>query len=138
MIKVDVKKIILGLLLAGLLVASNSFAEQPAGTVGYAQERYKQAPTYTGPVRSGKQVYDYSCKTCHDRTTQGAPLPDDEIEWGLRAQKGMDVLMKHVKDGYLELMPENGGCGNCSDAELRAGIMYMLDASGVKLPEQSD
>lgn len=122
------------LFIAGwLMIASGSHAADSAGTTGYAQERYRPAPVYNGPVRTGKQVYDYACKTCHDRTTQGAPLPDDDIEWGLRARKGMKVLMQHVKEGYKGLMPEKGGCRNCSDDELRAGIMYMLDTSGVAL-----
>lgn len=115
------------------MLLSNSHAADSPGTIGYAQERYKQASPYNGPVRSGKQVYEYACKTCHDRTTQGAPLPDDDIEWGMRARKGMAVLMEHVKEGYKGLMPEKGGCGNCSDDELRAGIMYMLETSGIDL-----
>lgn len=117
----------------GLLIASGSDAADSAGTIGYAQERYRPAPVYNGPLRTGKQVYDYACKTCHDRTTQGAPLPDDDIEWGLRASKGIKVLMRHVKEGYKGLMPEKGGCQNCSDEELRAGIMYLLETSGVAL-----
>ena len=116
-----------------VMIASGSYAADSTSTIGYAQERYRPVPVYNGPVRTGKQVYDYACKTCHDRTTQGAPLPDDEIEWGLRARKGMKVLMQHVKEGYKGLMPEKGGCRNCSDDELRAGIMYMLDTSGVAL-----
>jgi len=116
-----------------LMIASGSHAADSEGTIGYAQERDRPAPLYNGPVRTGKQVYDYACKTCHDRTTQGAPLPDDDIEWGLRAGKGMEVLMQHVKEGYKGLMPAKGGCRNCSDDELRAGIMYLLETSGVAL-----
>ena len=116
-----------------LIIFSAGLSAEQTSTTGYAQERYNSGPIYNGPVRTGQQVYDYACKTCHDRTTQGAPLPDDEIEWGLRAQKGIDVLMTHVKDGYLELMPEKGGCRNCSDEELRAGIMYIMERSGVVL-----
>ena len=40
--------------------------------------------------------------------------------------------MKHVKEGYKELMPENGGCRNCSDEELQASILFILETSGVK------
>lgn len=118
------------------VIFTNNLAAEPASTIGYAQERYKPAPVYNGPVRSGKQVYDYACKTCHDRTTQGAPLPDDDIEWEMRARKGMKVLMQHVREGYKGLMPEKGGCRNCSDDELRAGIMYMLEISGIELEER--
>ena len=103
------------------------------GTTGYAQERSQtRCLPYNGPVRSGKQVYEYACKTCHDRTTQGAPLPDDDIEWGMRARKGMNVLMKHVREGYKDLMPEKGGCRNCSEEELLASVLYILETSGVE------
>jgi cytochrome c5 len=124
----------LGCLIIGswLMFLSSSHATDTEGTIGYAQERYKPAPVYNGPVRSGKQVYDYACKTCHDRTTQGAPLPNDEIEWGMRARKGMKVLLQHVKEGYKGLMPEKGGCRNCSDEELLAGVLYILETSGVE------
>jgi cytochrome c5 len=126
--------VILGCLIIGswLMFLSSSHATDTGGTIGYAQERYKPAPVYNGPVRSGKQVYDYACKTCHDRTTQGAPLPNDEIEWGMRARKGMKVLLQHVKEGYKGLMPEKGGCRNCSDEELLAGVLYILETSGVE------
>ena len=126
--------VILGCLIIScwLVISSSSHATDSEGTIGYAQERYKPAPVYNGPVRSGKQVYDYACKTCHDRTTQGAPLPDDEIEWGIRARKGMKVLMQHVREGYKDLMPEKGGCRNCSEEELLASVLYILETSGVE------
>ena len=115
-----------------LVFFTSNLAAEPVGTIGYAQERYKPVPIYDGPVRTGEQVYDYACKTCHDRTTQGAPLPDDEIEWGMRARKGIEVLMQHVKEGYKDLMPEMGGCRNCSDEELLTSILYIFETSGVK------
>lgn len=122
-----------GLLLLVLLIMSSSFAESKAeGTRGYKDERYKPAPVYNGPTRTGKQVYVYRCATCHDRTTQGAPLPDDDVEWGRRIQKGKDVLLKHVVEGYKELMPVKGGCRNCTEGELVAAIDYMLQTSGVE------
>ncbi|MCP5244722.1 MAG: cytochrome c5 family protein [Burkholderiales bacterium] len=108
------------------------------GTIGYAQERFKPAPVYNGPTRSGKEVYEYSCATCHDRTTQGAPLPDDDVEWGMRARKGIDVLLKHVKEGYKDLMPEMGGCRNCTDEELLASILYIMETSGIIIPEMRE
>lgn len=137
-----------GLLLLLVILTGNVAAEstkaavkvneitESTGTIGYAQERFKPAPVYNGPTRSGREVYEYSCATCHDRTTQGAPLPDDDIEWGMRARKGIDVLMKHVKEGYKDLMPEMGGCRNCTDEELLASILYIMETSGIAAPEK--
>jgi cytochrome c5 len=104
--------------------------QEVKGTTGYAQERYKKPPPYTGPPRSGAQLYEGYCKTCHARSTQGAPLPDDDIQWSIRLRQGVDVLVGHTINGYKELMPARGGCRNCSDAEIRAAVMYMLNTSG--------
>jgi cytochrome c5 len=107
-----------------------------AGTTGFWEEFHRPPEPYEGPARSGEQVYAYRCETCHARGTQGAPIPGDEIQWGLRAEKGMDALMNHTINGFNQgLMPARGGCRNCSDAELRAAIIFMLDASSVTLEE---
>ncbi|HHJ17587.1 MAG TPA: cytochrome c5 family protein [Gammaproteobacteria bacterium] len=120
-------------------LATNAFAAaQPDtkqtkidGTQGYRDEMHRPPEPWKGPPRSGAKVYADSCATCHARTTQGAPLPDDDVEWRMRAGKGMDVLMAHVIDGYKELMPQRGGCPNCSDAELKAAVLYILGQSGI-------
>jgi len=113
-----------------LCQAAENGNKELKGTTGYAQERYKKPPPYTGPPRSGAQVYESYCKTCHARSTQGAPLPDDDIQWRIRLRQGVDVLVGHTINGYKELMPARGGCRNCSDAEVRAAVMYMLNTSG--------
>lgn len=105
------------------------------GTQGYRDEIYSTPEPYKGPPRTGAQVYAYRCAACHAKTTQGAPMPGDDIEWGIRARQGMDVLMQHTINGYKQLlMPARGGCLNCSDAELKAAVIYMLEQSGIKQP----
>ena len=125
-------------------IAMNVFAvpdathktSQVEGTQGYRDEINRPPEPYEGPPRTGKQVYDYRCGSCHARTTQGAPMPGDDIEWGMRARQGMDVLMEHVSNGYRKgLMPARGGCRNCSDAELKAAVVYMLQQSQVEIPQ---
>ncbi len=111
-------------------------AGQVEGTQGYRDEINRPPEPYKGPPRTGKQVYAYRCGACHAKTTQGAPMPGDDIEWGMRAKKGMDVLMEHVSNGYKQgLMPARGGCRNCTDAELRAAVVYMLKESQVEVPK---
>ncbi len=123
-------------LLAAAVVGSAgapAAAGQPAveGTQGYRDEIYRPTEPRKGKPRSGRQVYEYRCKACHAKSTQGAPLPDDDIEWGRRARQGISVLVKHAIEGYnQQLMPPRGGCANCSDAEVRAAVMYMLRRSG--------
>jgi len=123
-------------LTANVFAAGEPAAKKPVeGTRGFIDEINRPPEPYKGPTRSGAQVYAYRCAGCHDKTTQGAPMPGDDIEWGLRARKGMNVLMKHTIEGYrTELMPPRGSCGNCSDVELKAAVIYMLEESGVKPP----
>jgi len=105
------------------------------GTQGYRDEIRRPPEPYHGPQRNGKKIYKDYCATCHDRTTQGAPMPDDDIEWSIRARKGMQILMLHTIEGYNEyLMPPRGGCGNCSEQELKSALDYILTQSGLKLP----
>jgi len=108
--------------------------EKVKGTRGYIDERNKPIAPYSGPTRNGQQVYNEACATCHNRTTQGAPLPDDDVEWGYRIKKGKDVLIRHVMEGYKELMPVKGGCRNCSEEEVLAAIDFILQSSGIETP----
>ncbi len=104
-------------------------------TRGYRDEINRPPEPYKGPPRGGAQVYAYRCAACHAKTTQGAPMPGDDIEWGLRARQGMKVLLEHTVNGYNRLlMPPRGGCGNCSIEELKAAVIYMLKQSGVEPP----
>lgn len=135
------RKILAAVILSGLAANVFSATETTAktkvleGTQGYRDEINRPPEPYTGPPRSGEQVYAYRCAACHAKTTQGAPMPGDDIEWGLRAKQGMKVLMQHTIEGYKQLlMPPRGGCGNCSDAELKAAVVYMLEKSGVRPP----
>ncbi len=103
------------------------------GTQGYRDEINRPPEPHKGPARTGEQVYVYRCAGCHAKTTQGAPMPSDDIEWGLRSRQGMKVLMQHTINGYKQLlMPPRGGCENCSDKELKAAVLYMLGESGIK------
>ncbi|MGR9073849.1 MAG: c-type cytochrome, partial [Gammaproteobacteria bacterium] len=69
-------------------------------TTGFWQEMLSDSPINTYKQRTGKQIYEYRCQTCHARNTQGAPVPGDHYEWNKRRAKGMDVLLKHATEGY--------------------------------------
>jgi len=94
-------------------------------TTGYWQELHRTVPS--APLRTGKEVYDFRCRGCHGKNTQGAPMPGDHEAWQPRVAKGMDVLLDHAVHGYGQLMPAKGGCRNCKPEELRAAILYMIN-----------
>ena len=78
-------------------------------------------------VRTGEQIYDSACKTCHAIGLAGAPKFGDRISWGERANEDLDHLVETVTNG-LGGMPPMGMCMDCSQEELTTAVQYMLDA----------
>jgi cytochrome c5 len=74
----------------------------------------------------GQKVYQASCQACHVAGVAGAPKTGDKEAWAPRIAKGNDALLSSVKGG-LNAMPPMGGCMTCSDAELSAGIAYLVE-----------
>ncbi len=68
--------------------------------------------------------YDKSCKLCHDAGLMGAPKTGDIEAWAPRLEKGNEVLLKHVKEGF-NAMPPKGACMDCSDEEFQKLIDKM-------------
>lgn len=62
--------------------------------------------------------YEKSCKLCHDTGLMGAPKTGDVAAWAPRLEKGNDVLMKHIKEGF-NAMPPKGTCMDCTDEEFQ-------------------
>lgn len=107
-------------------------------TTGFIQE-LTETRIHNGPNRSGKEVYEFRCKGCHAKNTQGAPMPDDQFAWKMRLQeRGLKILLKHSMEGTSNyLMPPKGGCRDCNQKEVYAAVFYMLNRSGNKI-EQKD
>ncbi len=102
----------------GQVRTENSPAPQqtPAATVS--------TPEVKVVTRDGKTVYEQYCVVCHDAGVAGAPK-FQSADWKARQAKGMDNLLKSVKNG-LNAMPPGATCPDCSDAEYKAAIQYML------------
>ena len=81
----------------------------------------------SGVMRSGKEVYDTACTTCHAIALAGAPRFGDRLSWGERANEDLDHLVETVTNG-LGGMPPMGMCMDCSQEELSDAVQYMLDA----------
>ena len=84
------------------------------------------APKKSGP-RDGAAVYA-SCAGCHSGALPNAPAKGDKAAWSARksANGGLDGLLKSAITGTSAGMPAKGACGDCSDAELKAAIEYMM------------
>lgn len=79
--------------------------------------------------RSGQEVVDATCASCHAKGENGAPRIGDEKAWAPRAAQGLTTLTAHAIKG-IRAMPAHGGSANVSDIEIERAITYMVNASG--------
>lgn len=82
----------------------------------------------SGGSRSGEEVYDKSCKTCHGSGMAGAPKFGAAEDWATRLGKSIDTLYSSAISGF-QGMPAKGLCMDCSDDELKAAVDYIVDGS---------
>ena len=77
--------------------------------------------------RSGEAIYNNYCTACHQTGAAGAPKLDATSEWQSRLdEKGRDTLYQHSINGF-NAMPPKGTCSDCSDAEMKVAVDYMLE-----------
>ncbi|AOS96545.1 Cytochrome c5 [Microbulbifer aggregans] len=81
-----------------------------------------------GGTRSGEDVYNGSCQTCHAAGVAGAPKLGDAAAWSPRIAQGMETLYTHAINGF-NAMPAKGLCADCSDEEIQAAVDYMAENS---------
>lgn len=74
-------------------------------------------------------IYDRSCKSCHTIASTGAPLTGDVQAWAERMEKGSDVLLDNVINGFGG-MPPFGLCMDCQPEQFEALINFMATAPG--------
>lgn len=84
----------------------------------------------TGPViRSGKEIVETTCNSCHGTGVLGAPKIGDAADWSTRFGQGMDTVMANAINGKGS-MPARGGDGSLSDEDLKKAVVYILKESG--------
>ena len=83
--------------------------------------------------KTGQQVFEAQCTTCHTAGLLGAPKFGDAAAWGPRVAKGYDALLQSALHGKGN-MPAQGG-GDFSDYEVGRAVVYMANHGGGKLAE---
>jgi cytochrome c5 len=83
--------------------------------------------------KTGKQVFEAQCTTCHTAGLLGAPKFGNASAWSPRVVKGFDALWQSALHGKGN-MPAQGG-GDFSDYEVGRAVVYMANAGGGKLAE---
>lgn len=72
-------------------------------------------------------IYQRSCRSCHTVVATGSPLTGDTAAWAPRLDKGMNVLVDNVVNGFGG-MPPLGLCMDCSVEQFEALILFMANA----------
>jgi len=82
--------------------------------------------------RTGEQIFNSVCSTCHNTGIANAPKITDKAAWQPRVANGLGELIKIASTGK-GAMPPRGGAADISDEELKATILYMTQKAGFDL-----
>ena len=87
--------------------------------------------------RSGKDVVETVCATCHATGEGGAPKIGDRKAWSKRSSQGLTSLTEGALKGIRQ-MPPHGGNPGLTDLEIKRAITYMVNQSGGRWKEPID
>ncbi len=82
--------------------------------------------------RSGEEVYNGGCGTCHNTGIANAPKLDDKAAWEARVANGLETMLSIATKGK-GAMPPNGGDPKITADELKATVLYMTKKAGFDL-----
>jgi len=84
--------------------------------------------------KSGKEVVEALCATCHVPGERGAPKIGDQKAWASFIAEGLSRLTQVAIKGVRD-MPPHGGNPQLTDTEVARAIVYMVNQSGAKWVE---
>jgi cytochrome c5 len=89
--------------------------------------------------KTGEQVYQAVCLTCHDSGAAGAPKLGDISAWAPRMGQGLEGLVKSVLNGKGAMAARAGTSpDDYSDYELARAVVYMANKSGGTFAEPAE
>lgn len=88
-----------------------------------------QTASAQGSERSGKQVVESGCASCHATGEKGAPKIGDKQAWSKLSERGLNSLTASALKGIRQ-MPPHGANMKLTDIEIERGITYMVNQSG--------
>jgi cytochrome c5 len=84
-------------------------------------------------LKTGEQVFQAQCSTCHATGALGAPKFGDAAAWGPRIAKGFDALLNSALHGKNNMPPQGGG--DFSELEVARAVVYMANHGGAHFAE---
>ncbi|MFZ4536473.1 c-type cytochrome [Propionivibrio sp.] len=88
------------------------------------------------PERSGKEVFEAVCVTCHGPGKDGAPRMGNAAEWSPRAAQGLNSITRNAITGVGK-MPGHGGQGALTDLEISRAVSYMVSGGAATDPNKA-
>ncbi|WP_175657318.1 c-type cytochrome [Burkholderia ambifaria] len=92
-----------------------------------AGEKPAAAPTSADAASAGKALYTQVCQACHAAGVLGAPKFGNKDDWAPRLKESMDTVYNYALHGKGAMPPKGGS--NASDADVKAAVDYMVNAS---------
>lgn len=80
-------------------------------------------------LRTGEQVYQTVCMSCHATGQDKAPILGDRKAWAPLIREGQHELTGHAWVG-IRKMPPRGGASDLSLEEFASAVAYMARAAG--------
>ena len=89
---------------------------------------FKTEVIVVSSTKSGKDIYNSVCMSCHMSGAAGAPITGKVDQWSERIAKGNDTLYNNAING-IGVMPAKGGLMSLSDDDVKLAVDYMIDQS---------
>lgn len=104
-------------------------AVQQADSAAAAPAAQQQAAAAAGEAidPAGEQLYKSVCFACHATGVAGAPKTGDKAAWAPLIAEGLEHMVEVAIHGKGAMPPRGGS--QASDAEVRAAVQYMVQAS---------
>lgn len=120
-----------GLLLSTFMHRPKNRIVLPAGAVQIKTFHYPISfiAQLKGDSHAGQKIFKGYCGHCHEKDPMiplGAPKIGDHRLWTVIQKQGIKKLVSLTVNGYGR-MPARGGCFECSDAQLKQAIQYIIE-----------
>jgi cytochrome c5 len=94
----------------------------PVATVAMTQA---SAASANAGKRSGEELFNAACVSCHGSGVMGAPKAHDQAAWSARLGGNLKALVASAIKGK-GAMPPKGGAGDATDEEISKAVEFMM------------